>query len=279
MNNEIYPCILFERGAAEAGAFYAELFGGTSREDNPFVTMADVFGGKLMLLNYGMPIEKTPALNLHLNIDDDAEVDRIFNGLKEGGRELMPLGSYPWSPRYGWVNDKFGTSWQVYGTGGATQPQTLVPSLMFVGNKLGKCSEAMSLYTSTFPQSRINGAKKDEKGNVIHADFEINGYHLYAMDSDGPHAFDFNNGVSILVETNDQAETDRYWESLLSDGGKEMQCGWLEDRFGVRWQIAPKPILRMVTDKSNPEAAQRAIAEMMKQVKLEIAPIEAAYNG
>ena len=279
MNNDIYPCVLFEREAADAGTFYADLYGGTASSENPFVTMVDVFGQKLMLLNYGMPIDKTPALNLHLNIDDDAEVDRIFSALKEGGRELMPLGSYPWSPRYGWVNDRFGTSWQVYGTGGATQPQTLVPSLMFVGDKVGKCSEAMELYTSTFLNSRSNGAKKDDKGNVMHADFEIDGYHLYAMDSEGPHAFDFNNGVSMLVLTDDQAQTDHYWSSLLAGGGKEMQCGWLEDRYGVRWQIAPKAIIAMVGDNANPEKQQRAIAEMMKQIKLEIAPIEAAYNG
>lgn len=279
MNNDIYPCVLFEREAADAGTFYADLYGGTASSENPFVTMVDVFGQKLMLLNYGMPIDKTPALNLHLKIDDDAEVDRIFSALKEGGRELMPLGSYPWSPRYGWVNDRFGTSWQVYGTGGATQPQTLVPSLMFVGDKVGKCSEAMELYTSTFLNSRSNGAKKDDKGNVMHADFEIDGYHLYAMDSEGPHAFDFNNGVSMLVLTDDQAQTDHYWSSLLAGGGKEMQCGWLEDRYGVRWQIAPKAIIAMVGDNANPEKQQRAIAEMMKQIKLEIAPIEAAYNG
>ena len=278
MNNDIYPCVLFEREAADAGTFYADLYGGTASSENPFVTMVDVFGQKLMLLNYGMPIDKTPALNLHLKIDDDAEVDRIFSALKEGGRELMPLGSYPWSPRYGWVNDRFGTSWQVYGTGGATQPQTLVPSLMFVGDKVGKCSEAMELYTSTFLNSRSNGAKKDDKGNVMHADFEIDGYHLYAMDSEGPHAFDFNNGVSMLVLTDDQAQTDHYWSSLLAGGGKEMQCGWLEDRYGVRWQIAPKAIIAMVGDNANPEKQQRAIAEMMKQIKLEIAPIEAAYN-
>ena len=278
MNNDIYPCVLFEREAADAGTFYADLYGGTASSENPFVTMVDVFGQKLMLLNYGMPIDKTPALNLHLKIDDDAEVDRIFSALKEGGRELMPLGSYPWSPRYGWVNDRFGTSWQVYGTGGATQPQTLVPSLMFVGDKVGKCSEAMELYTSTFLNSRSNGAKKDDKGNVMHADFEIDGYHLYAMDSEGPHAFHFNNGVSMLVLTDDQAQTDHYWSSLLAGGGKEMQCGWLEDRYGVRWQIAPKAIIAMVGDNANPEKQQRAIAEMMKQIKLEIAPIEAAYN-
>ena len=279
MNNDIYPCVLFEREAADAGTFYADLYGGTASSENPFVTMVDVFGQKLMLLNYGMPIDKTPALNLHLNIDDDAEVDRIFNALKEGGRELMPLGSYPWSPRYGWVNDRFGTSWQVYGTGGATQPQTLVPSLMFVGDRVGKCSEAMNLYTSTFPNSAINGEKRNEKGEIVHADFVINGYHMYAMDSEGPHAFDFNNGVSMLVLTDDQAQTDHYWSSLLAGGGKEMQCGWLEDRYGVRWQIAPKAIIAMVGDNANPEKQQRAIAEMMKQIKLEIAPIEAAYNG
>ena len=92
----------------------------------------------------------------------------------------------------------------------------------------------------------------------------------------GPH-FQFNEAVSLMVFCEDQQELDRYWK-MLTDGGKEVQCGWLKDKFGLSWQIVPKRYVEMVNEK-NPEKFNKMMAAMMKMIKLDIAELERAYNS
>ena len=143
--------------------------------------------------------------------------------------------------------------------------------------------EAARLYTSIFPDSRVNGvtALQSESpsgppGSVKVVDFTLFGQPFRAM-SAGPH-HDFNDAVSMVVLCDSQAELDRYWSALLEGGGKPQACGWLMDRFGLRWQIIPAAFEEMMRDK-DPVRSKRVTDAMMKMVKLDLKELERAYRG
>jgi predicted 3-demethylubiquinone-9 3-methyltransferase (glyoxalase superfamily) len=143
--------------------------------------------------------------------------------------------------------------------------------------------EAAKLYTSIFPDSRVNSvnALQSESpsgppGSVKVVDFTLFGQPFRAM-SAGPH-HEFNDAISLTVLCEDQAELDRYWNALLAGGGKPQACGWLIDRFGVRWQIVPAVFEEMMRDK-DPARSRRVTDAMMKMVKFDIATLEKAYRG
>jgi predicted 3-demethylubiquinone-9 3-methyltransferase (glyoxalase superfamily) len=146
-----------------------------------------------------------------------------------------------------------------------------------------QAAEAAKLYTTIFPDSRVDHVTtlKSETpsgppGSVEVVDFTLFGQPFRAM-SAGPH-HDFNDAISIVVACDDQAELDRYWNALLESGGTAQACGWLIDRFGVRWQIVPAVFDTMMRD---PDAARskRVTDAMLKMVKLDIATLEKAYRA
>jgi predicted 3-demethylubiquinone-9 3-methyltransferase (glyoxalase superfamily) len=143
--------------------------------------------------------------------------------------------------------------------------------------------EAARFYTSIFPDSRVDRVwalpgetPSGPAGSVKLVDFTLRGQRFQAI-SAGPH-HDFNDAMSIVVVCDDQAELDRYWNALLEGGGKPQACGWLIDRYGLRWQIVPARLDEMIRD-ADVSRARRVTDAMLKMVKLEIAPLEAAYAG
>ncbi|MCL1666109.1 VOC family protein [Elizabethkingia ursingii] len=284
MNNDIFPCLWCNGDAKEAAEFYCQVFGGKITVDTPVVINIELFGQKLMLLNAGPQFEKNPSISFLINCASEEDVQHYWDMLSEGGMALMELDSYPWSKKYGWVKDKYGATWQLYF--GEMQEQKMVPTLMFMHKNNGKAMEAMEFYTSTFPDSKIEGVLKYKDGgengenpeNVQHAQFVINNYMLSCMDSSFDHKFDFNEGISLVTMTNDQKETDHLWNTLISGGGRESMCGWLKDQCGVSWQIVPKRLIELMND-SNPEKSQKVVQAMLKMQKIVIADLEAAYNS
>ena len=145
-----------------------------------------------------------------------------------------------------------------------------------------EAEEAAKFYVSIFPNSRIDRVNallsespSGPPGSVKVVDFTLFGQPFQAM-SAGP-LDPFNHAISMVVVCDDQAELDRYWAQLL-EGGKAEACGWLRDRFGVSWQIVPK-VLDEYMDDRDPVRAKRVGDAMLKMVKLEIAPLVAAYEG
>jgi predicted 3-demethylubiquinone-9 3-methyltransferase (glyoxalase superfamily) len=137
--------------------------------------------------------------------------------------------------------------------------------------------EAAKFYVSLLPDSRIDSEYPTEAGKEpITVEFTLAGA-PYQILNGGPH-YKLSPAASISVLTDDQEETDRLWNALLADGGEESMCGWLSDRFGVSWQIVPErlPQLLSADDKA---AAGRAREAMMKMQKIDIAALEAAFNG
>jgi predicted 3-demethylubiquinone-9 3-methyltransferase (glyoxalase superfamily) len=146
-----------------------------------------------------------------------------------------------------------------------------------------EAEEAARFYASIFPDSRVDQvtslpseSPSGPAGSVKIVDFTLFGQRFQAM-SAGPH-HEFNDAISLVVVCDDQAELDRYWAALLEGGGREQACGWLTDRYGVRWQIVPAAMERMMTD---PDRARvKKVADVMLQmVKLDIAALEKAYNS
>jgi len=146
-----------------------------------------------------------------------------------------------------------------------------------------KADEAAAFYTSIFPDSsvdRVTVMQSDSPsgppGSVKVVDFTLMGQRFQAMTA-GPH-HEFNDAISITVLCSDQSELDRYWAALTSGGGKEVACGWLIDRYGLRWQIVPEIFESMMSD-PDPVRAKRVTDAMMKMVKFDIAALERAYRG
>ncbi len=146
-----------------------------------------------------------------------------------------------------------------------------------------EAEEAARFYASIFPDSRVDhvAALQSESpsgppGSVKVVDFTLFGQPFRAM-SAGPHE-EFNDAISLTVLCDDQAELDRYWNALLEGGGKPQACGWLIDRFGVRWQITPAVLEEMIRD-PDPKRSKRASDAMLQMVKLDIATLEKAYRS
>lgn len=287
MNNDIFPCLWYDRDGKESAEFYCKVFNGTITEDTPVVLNIDLFGQKLMLLNGGPQFEKNASVSFMVMCETEDEVQKYWDQLEQGGIALMPLDSYPWSKKYGWVRDKFGVTWQLY-LGEKDNEQKIIPTLMFIHQNNGKAMKAMELYTQIFPNSRIGRVLKYGDGvgdenhevpeNVQHAHFEIDGYSMFCMDNSYDHKFDFNEGISMVVMTNDQEQTDHLWNSLTADGGRESMCGWLKDTFGFSWQIVPKKLIQLMSDPDQ-EKAQKVVQAMMKMQKIIIKDLEEAYHS
>jgi len=298
----IVPCFWFDDQAEPAAAFYTQLFGGrttavshypeggTNPSGKPPGSVLTVeFGAagvRFPGLNGGPMFTITPSISLFAHAASPAEADRWFAALAEGGKVMMPLGSYPWSERYGWCQDRFGVSWQVITGARPAGAATLVPCLMFSDAVHRRAEEALRFYAEVFPGGRIDTLERYQAGEagpntptdtIKHGRAVLDGQVLIAMDSHAPHGFTFSEGLSFQVACADQAEVDHYW-TRLSAGGSPGPCGWLKDRFGLSWQIVPTRMTAMLTSPDT-AARERAFAAMMSMGKLDLAAIEAAFAG
>lgn len=292
--HKIVPNLWFDGNAAEAADFYATAFPRTSvthteyyptenlpdfqkhLAGKPLTVQFEVDGYPFVCINAGPEFPINPAVSFMLNFDpsvDDAahaHLDDVWAALMDGGTALMPLDSYDFSPHYGWVQDRYGVTWQLILTNPAGEPRPfVVPSLLFGNTAQNKGREALDYYTSVFAEARVGTlATYAEQtglaapGAVMFADFELFGQWFALTDSPAEHAFTFSPGVSLVVRCEDQAEIDRYWDALSAVPEAE-QCGWCVDRFGLSWQIVPADMERYV---SRPGAYQKML--QMKKIDL-----------
>ncbi len=288
----------YDDAAEEAARLYASLFDGSevkepSRYDgpssrasgrpegSPMTVPFRLAGTDFLALNGGPHFRFTPAISLFVTCDTGDEVDRLYAGLADAGGVLMPLGEYPFSPRYAWVADRWGLTWQLsQGPGG----DRIAPSLLFVGEQHGKCEEALRFYATLFDDSRVGRIERytaddpdPATGAIKYAELVLAGQPFRAMESSLAHDFAFNEAVSFLVSCEDQAEVDGLW-SALTDGGEEGECGWLKDRYGVSWQIVPRALPSLIGD-PDPARRERAMTAMLGMKKLDIAALERAADG
>jgi 2-polyprenyl-6-hydroxyphenyl methylase/3-demethylubiquinone-9 3-methyltransferase len=147
----------------------------------------------------------------------------------------------------------------------------------------GAALEAAEFYAKTFPNSTVGKTYRapgdypsGEEGQILTVDFTVLGIPCLGLNG-GP-AFPHTEAFSFQVATDDQAETDRYWNAILEGGGTESACGWCKDKWGLNWQITPRALMQAITH-PDPAAAKRAFAAMMEMTKIDIAAIEAAVRG
>lgn len=294
---KIVPNIWFRRNAEEACEFYqhalpdTELVGSMNYPAEGLPEFQEDFAGELLtaeleiagfriqLINAGEEFTPTPALSFLLNFDPSRDPDAretltgVWERLTRGGLALMPLQEYPFSPHYGWVQDRFGVSWQLMLTDPAGEPRPFVtPALMFGGRAQNRANEAIDHYLATFDDAALGSLVRYTEptgpapaGSVMYADFTLAGQWFAAMDPGAEQPFTFTPGVSLAVMCKDQAEIDRYWDALSAVPEAEA-CGWCVDRFGVSWQVTPEATGALLRD---PRAYQR----MLGMKKLDIAAL------
>lgn len=286
----IIPCIWFDHTAQEAAQFYIDVFEDGHLGEVQYYPERDlpefqkefagepvtvdvvIRGFRITGINAGPEVKPNPAISFMVHFDPSQEpvLDRIWNRLGEGGQVLMPLDTYPFSPHYGWVQDRYGVNWQLM-LGGAEAPERpfIVPSLMFTEKVLGRAGEAIDFYTGLFAGDEIMVDRYPEpvgiaaEGAIQYAAFTMLDQWFAAMDTPVEHGFTFTPGMSFVVLCGDQVEIDRYWAALSAVPEAE-QCGWCVDQFGVSWQIIPADWAEYL---SKPGAYQK----MLTMKKIEIA--------
>lgn len=233
-------------------------------------------GQEFMVLNGGPVFQFNPSISFFVNCETEQQTDELWNKFLDGGTVLMEFKAYPFSKKYGWIHDKFGLSWQLNFT---ETPQNIAPCMMFTGKQAGHSEEAMKYYISLFKNSevkilaRYESGEQGVEGNIKHSRFTLSGEDFIAMDSHIENKFSFTPAVSFMVFCKTQEEIDYFWNNLTR-GGKEIECGWLEDRFGVSWQIVPENLNKLLSD-PDPAKAKRAMHAMLQMKKLVIAELEA----
>jgi len=272
MTNQIYPCLWFDGQAKAAADFYCSILKNSKITiDTPMVVNFELNGKKFMGLNGGPKFKFTPAISIFVTCESINETNDTWKKLIDGGKALIPIDKQPWSERYGWVQDKFGLTWQISVVNNAGDKQKITPSMLFTGNQFGKAEEAIKFYTSVFDNSStdslIHYPKEDDNaGKVMYSEFKLNQHDIIAMDGPGIHDYTFNEAVSLVVNCETQKEIDYYWNKLTK-GGEESMCGWLQDKFGVSWQIVPTIIGKLMSD---PEKSQRVMHSVLQMRKLDI---------
>lgn len=295
---KIIPNLWFDTQAKESSEFYVSIF-----PDSKIIsssTLNDIDGGAMsfslggftiMSISAGPYFKTNPSVSFMVNFDPSKMADAktslesAWEKLIDGGKIMMELGKYPFSELYGWVEDKFGVSWQLMLTDPTGEPRPfIIPSQMFVGDVCGKAEEATDFYISVFKNSKRGSLAKypagmdpDKEGDIMFTDFQLEGVWLAAMDSARMHDFKFTEGNSYMITCDTQEEIDYYWEKLSAVPEAE-QCGWVKDKYGFSWQICPT-ILNEFMANGTPEQVKRVVDAFMPMKKLDIAKIQAAYDG
>ena len=298
---KIVPHLWFDKEAKKATEFYVTIFPDSKIEshqvlkDTPSgdcdVLSFNLSGHPFMSISAGPYFKINPSVSFMLNFDPSKDssakenLNKLWEKLSEGGKVMMPLQEYPFSKWYGFLEDKYGVSWQLILTdpNGEERP-FIVPSLLFVNESYGKAEEAVDFYLSVFKDSKLGqrvkypaGAEPNKEGTVMFSDFKLWDTWFTAMDGVGEHKFNFNEAVSFIVNCETQEEIDYFWEKL-SHVPESEQCGWCKDQFGVSWQIVPKRMNEMM-DSGTPEQINKVTQSFLKMKKFDIATLEEAYKS
>ncbi len=289
MKTPIIPCLWFKNKAEEAVNVYTSLFanskiGNISRYGKEGFEIHGQKEGTVLTIGFqlddqefsalnGGPLFKfNPSISFYVNCETEKEVDFLWESLLKGGNVMMPLGKYDWSEKYGWLNDRFGLSWQISLCKPEDTGQKITPSFLFMGQQHSQAEEAVHFYTSVFPNSGISGILKyvagenEIVGTVKHAQFRLQNQTFMLMGNSKSHDFNFNESISFQVFCDTQEEIDFYWNTLTK-GGSESNCGWLKDKYGVSWQIIPTVLEKLM---SNPATAGKTMQAFLLMKKFEI---------
>lgn len=291
---KIVPHLWFDQEAVSAAEFYCSIF--PESKINNIGQLEDTPSGKVDLVSLELwgyafefisagPIFKINAsVSFTVLCETEAEVDKLWAGMSEGGQALMPLQSYPFSKKYGWVMDKFGVSWQIMLIEQKAPTQRIVPAIMFTQDLCGNADRAIDHYVSVFKDAERGMTMRygenetpDTNGDTQYAEYTLAGQKFSAMDSPHEHKFKLNEAISFIVYCDNQTEIDHYW-SKLSAVPEAEQCGWLKDKFGVSWQIVPT-LMKELMASGDKEKLARVTAAFLQMKKFDIERLGAAANN
>lgn len=288
---KIVPHLWYDKEAREAALFYISLFDSstllnvtvienTPSGDSELVTF-ELAGKQFQAISAGPYFKFNPTISLMVACYSVEEVNTKWKALIDGGTELMPLGEYPFSKWYGWVQDRFGLSWQLMLMDQDQPAQKITPNLLFSSDSCGKTEEAIKYYTEIFENSGVEiinrygeGEAMSSKAKVNYAAFKLCGTHFSAMDNGYDVDFNFNEAFSLIVNCKNQNEIDYFWDRLSAVPEAE-QCGWVKDKFGVSWQIVPDNIDEVLL-KGSREEILRVTEALFKMKKIDLDALDNA---
>lgn len=296
---KIIPCLWYDKEAEEAVKFYTSIFNGKYQEDPPrydelssevsgmpkgtvLTIEFELEGQKFLAMNGGPMFNFSPAVSFFVGCETEEELNQKWNKLSEGGKVLMPLDTYPFNKLYGWVEDKYGLSWQL---SLEKREQKITPHFLFAGNQHGRSEAAMHYYTALFESSAVlsidyydeqDTPKGEVKGTVKLAVFSLIEQEFMITDSHLNHKFDITPAISFIVNCNSQQEIDQHWENL-SEGGEKQMCGWVLDQYGISWQVVPEKLSEMMKSEDK-EAVKRLEKELYEMKKIELEQLEKAFG-
>lgn len=290
---KIVPHLWYDKEAKEAALFYISLF--DQSKLNSKIVLENTPSGDAELVHFelggqsfaaisaGPYFKFNPSVSLMVNCSLKEEIDILWKKLSEGGIEMMPLGEYPFSKRYGWIQDRYGLSWQLLLTDNGQTVGKITPNLLFSHESCGKAEEAVKYYAAAFKDSAIGiisryaeGEAASSKAKVNYAAFELSGSHFSAMDNAFDVDYSFNEAFSFIINCKDQKEIDYFWEKLSAVPEAE-QCGWIKDPFGVSWQIVPENMQEMLSNGSRDEI-RRVTEAFLKMKKFDLKALEKARS-
>jgi predicted 3-demethylubiquinone-9 3-methyltransferase (glyoxalase superfamily) len=286
---KIQPCLWFDNQAEEAAKYYCSVFAdagirrvvpygpaasqASGRPEGSVMTVEfELEGLRILGLNGGPHFKLNPSFSFFVGCNSEREIDGLWQGLlKEVRMELM---KYPFAEKYGWCEDRFGVNWQLIL---APRRQKIVPALLFANERYGKAEEAIKFYVSQFPDSRIEMIARDEQTKaVLHSVFTLAGGDYVFMEGPLKREFGFSPAISFIVNCESQEEIDEIW-SRLSAVPEAERCGWLQDRYGVSWQIVHKDWGKMISDAA-PAARERLMAAILGMKKPDLKTLQQALE-
>lgn len=292
---KIIPHLWFDTQSKEAAEFYTSIFPnsqvnkvttlrGTPSGDCDVVTFS-LMGHDFQSISAGPYFSFNPSISFMVSLQSAEIIDQVWEQLMAGGKALMPLDKYSFAEKYGWVQDKFGLTWQLTLADSDSEPRsTIMPSLIFVGDVWGKAAAARDFYVSVFKDSEMGmtanypeGMEPDKPDTLMYADFKLFQNWFAVMDSAREHGYAFNEAVSLIINCETQEELDFYWKQLSAEPEAE-QCGWLKDKYGVSWQVVPSQMQTLM--ESGTQAQVNAMTKtFLPMKKQEIAPILQAFES
>ncbi|MDF2686950.1 MAG: hypothetical protein K0S55_2133 [Clostridia bacterium] len=291
---KIIPHLWYDKEAVEAANWYVSLFENSNIIN--ITTLSDTPSGDVDLIDFQLANLKFTAISagpyfkfnqsvsLMVSCSTMEEVDSLHANLSVDGTELMPLGEYQFSKRYGWVQDKYGLGWKLMFSENMEEHHRIRPSLLFSGDVCGKAEAAIDLYTSIFEESKkgfINyyevGEAIDTRAKVNYGEADILGTRLIVMDHFAGGDFTFNEAFSFMILCDKQDEIDYYWDKLSFVPEAE-QCGWIKDKFGLSWQIVPNNMNEILM-KGTKDEVKRVTEAFLKMKKFDLFALEKARLG
>ena len=288
MENKFAPCLWVDNQVEEMTELYTKVF----ENGKPLKTLyflEDAHGKigdiltqsvqlanqEFILLNGGPEFKATPSISYMVTCTSETQLQVLWQELSEGGKLLMNLAIYPGVGQFGWLEDRFGISWQ-FSLDQSSSSQKITPCFMFSGEQYGNASRAVAEWIEVFQSGEILEHYSNEDSTTKLAKFTLHQQEFMAMDSAVDHDFTFSLANSFYVYCENQKEIDRLWTAITSKG-TEMPCGWMDDRFGVAWQTVTRDMDTML-DRKNLTKALAVTQAVYGMMKIDSEELRRIYN-